>query len=86
MSLEKVVANDLLVWDRAPMYGGPVFFTAWNVTPKRIVAKVQWEFQKPLGEVTFRKSDGRVVGNRHNMYFVRPAISKDLRPHPFAAL
>lgn len=70
-----VIKGDIVVWHREDRYGGPIEFEVIAVTPKRFTARAT---MRHLGEgrigfwtESFRISDGRVIGNRHNMYCVR---------------
>jgi hypothetical protein len=68
-SLAHVKLGDELIWPRATLYGPPVRFTVIATTLKCVRAEAdngEWT-------MTFRRSDGRVVGSTYNRFFVRPA-------------
>lgn len=60
--------GDVFVWHRIDSYGGPVLFDVTKVMPTTFYGTARgegWRFR-------FRKSDGMVMGNRHNCFSVRP--------------
>lgn len=75
-SLMHVKVGDELIWPRAMIYGPPVRFTVVSTTPKAVRAEAdngEWR-------MSFRRSDGRVMGGPGSRFFVRPAPSAGEKP------
>lgn len=59
-----VKVGDRVIVNRDYRYGGPFGLLVFDVSGRRFKAKAE-----DGGHYTFRKTDGRVVGNRHHMFF-----------------
>lgn len=73
-----VTLGDVFVWHRLDRYGGPIEFEVIKVTPRCFTGRARREAldlpasAAPYWTSNFRISDGRVIGNKHNRYWVRP--------------
>lgn len=70
--LESIACGDVVIIRRHPRYGGPYSMTVVMVTPKRFTARQRADRPASNGnwQKTFRKSDGRSVGDRQSFEFV----------------
>lgn len=66
----RIHLGDQVVWEREARYGGSVYLTVVGVTRARFTAigggpNHNWRF-------TFRRRDGRRVGSRSHIFWVKP--------------